>query len=197
MAALPATPSAYEVFQTRLDNAKRLFRGAIKARTSGAESFGKRPWVKGRVCLEFRGRAVFGDGFRTDGHAVGVCIKVVRGATLIVGDYVGMGGGVKIEAWHEVRIGNHVMLAPFVSIIDDNRHEVEPGAILYKGPIVIGDNVWLGRNVSVMPGVSIGAGSVIAANSVVSKDIPANSFAAGAPARVVRALEIPEGWVRV
>lgn len=196
MATLSAAPSAYEVFQTRLNHGKRLFYGAIKARLSGAESFGKRAEMRGRICLELRGRAVFGDGFITDGHVAGVCIKVARGATLIVGDYVATNGGVMIEAWHEVRIGNNVRIAPFVSILDDNRHEVEPGAILYKGPIVIGDNVWLGRNVAVLPGVSIGAGSVIAANSVVSKDIPANSLAVGAPARVLRALDIPEGWLR-
>jgi len=73
---------------------------------------------------------------------------------------------------------------------------VEPGAILQRGPVIIGNNVWLGRNVAVMPGVSIGNGSVIGANSVVTKDIPPNSFAAGVPARVVRDLKIPDGWVR-
>jgi len=29
---------------------------------------------------------------------------------------------------------------------------------------------------------------------VVSRDIPANSFAAGAPARVVKTLNVPDGW---
>jgi len=31
---------------------------------------------------------------------------------------------------------------------------------------------------------------------VVSKDIPAHSLAAGAPARVLRTLEMPDDWVR-
>ncbi len=85
------------------------------------------------------------------------------------------------------------MLAPYVSIIDDSIHETEPGAELYKGPVIIGDNVWLGRNVAVMPGVNIGEGSVVAANSVVTKDIPPKSFAAGSPARVIRQLNLPDG----
>lgn len=87
-------------------------------------------------------------------------------------------------------------MAPFASIIDNDRHEVEPGAVLYKGPTIVGNNVWLGRNAAVMPGVTVGDGSVIGVNSVVTRDIPPNSFAAGAPARVIRKLEIPGGWVR-
>jgi acetyltransferase-like isoleucine patch superfamily enzyme len=193
---LSAKPSAYEVFLERSDSAKRRLYGALKARISGAESFGSRPDMRGNVCFEVKGRAVFGDSFVGDGHAGAVSIKVARDATLFVGDRVFMNSGVTIEAWHEVRIGNDVMMAPLASIIDDNRHEIEPGAIRYKGPVVIGNNVWLTRNVSVLPGVSIGDGSVIGANSVVSRDIPPNSFAAGTPARVIRELAIPDGWIR-
>ena len=42
------------------------------------------------------------------------------------------------------------------------------------------------RRVVVCPGVSIGAGSIIGANSVVTKSIPANSIAAGSPAKLVK-----------
>ena len=53
-------------------------------------------------------------------------------------------------------------------------------------PITIGENCWIGRNVSILKGVTIGDNSVIAANSVVTKSIPANSIAAGNPAKVVK-----------
>ena len=48
--------------------------------------------------------------------------------------------------------------------VDDDRHELEPGAPLYKGPVVIGDNAWLGRGAVILPGVTIGAGSAVGAN---------------------------------
>ena len=57
-----------------------------------------------------------------------------------------------------------------------------------KGPVNIGRNVWTGTNVCIMPGVSIGDGAIIGANSVVTHDVPAESVAVGAPARVVRSL---------
>lgn len=55
-------------------------------------------------------------------------------------------------------------------------------------PITIGDNVWLGGGVIVCPGVTIGDNTTIGAGSVVTKDIPANVFAAGNPCRVMRTL---------
>lgn len=55
-------------------------------------------------------------------------------------------------------------------------------------PITIGNSVWLGGGVIVCPGVSIGDNTTIGAGSVVTKDIPANVFAAGNPCRVIREL---------
>jgi acetyltransferase-like isoleucine patch superfamily enzyme len=58
-----------------------------------------------------------------------------------------------------------------------------------KGPTRIGDNVWCGAHVVVTSGVTIGERCVIGANSVVTADIPPGSIAAGAPARVLRAID--------
>jgi acetyltransferase-like isoleucine patch superfamily enzyme len=170
--------------------------GGVRARLSGAESFGRKPLIFGKVKFVPDGRLIVGDRFRAAGHRSQVTLLVSPGAILELGDDVGINHGVEIEAWHEVRIGNNTMLAPYVSVIDHDRHEVQPGTPMYRGPVVIGNNVWLCRNVCVMPGVTIGDGSVIGANSVVTKDIPAGVFAAGLPAKVIRQLELPEGWVR-
>ena len=53
----------------------------------------------------------------------------------------------------------------------------------------IGDNVWIGGNVTILPGVTIGDRAVIGAGAVVTEDIPADSVAVGAPARVIRTIE--------
>jgi acetyltransferase-like isoleucine patch superfamily enzyme len=176
----------------------RIARGLIRASFSGAR-FGRYPIVLGRVRFHIRGDAVIGERFMTMPHAPKPNIDVARGAVLRIGNGSGMGGGASIEVWHEVHIGNNTMVGAYCSIIDDNRHLSEPADgpdSLYRGPTVIGDNVWLTRNVTILPGVTVGAGSVIAPNSVVSRNIPPNSFASGSPARVGKKLEIPDGWNR-
>jgi len=168
-------------------------RGYVRTKLTPAP-FGGLPNVRGKVKFHIRGEAAFGDRFTALGDTAVVRISVEDGARLTVGDHVAMNCGVSIEVWHDVRIGNKVMIAPNVSIIDDNRHEIEPGAPLYNGPIIIEDNVWIAANVTVLPGVTIGSGSVIGGNSVVSRSIPPNSFAAGSPAKVIKSLNVPDGW---
>ncbi len=51
----------------------------------------------------------------------------------------------------------------------------------------IGRNVWIGRGSCVLPGVTIGDNAVIGANSVVTRNIPSDALAVGAPARVTGA----------
>ena len=59
----------------------------------------------------------------------------------------------------------------------------------YGKPITIGNNCWIASNVTVIGGVTIGEGCVIGAGSVVTRNIPANSFAAGVPCRVIKAID--------
>jgi acetyltransferase-like isoleucine patch superfamily enzyme len=167
--------------------------GYVRTKCTTAR-FGPFPVVRGKVVFHVRGEASFGQRFTALGETAVVRIAVAEGGRLTVGDHVAVNSGGFIEVWHDVTIGDKVMMGPHVTIMDDNRHEVEPGSPLWKGPTVIGDNVWLAAHVTVLPGVTIGSGSVIGGNSVVSQDIPANSFAAGSPARVVKQLNVPDGW---
>lgn len=179
-----------------VSNTAKTGYGTLRALRYGPRVFGRRPLILGRVNFMFEGTARIGDRFICEGTIAGVMINVYQNGVLTIGEGVYMNAGSSIEVFHEVRIGDHVLIAPFTSLIDDDAHQLEPGTPQGKGPVIVGNNVWLGRHVSVMPGVTIGDNSVIGANSVVTRDIPPDCFAAGVPARVIRKLEIPEGWWR-
>ena len=121
----------------------RRCRGYIHLRISGANKIGKFPLLIGKAHFQLRGTTDIGDWFIVEG-LVAVTIKVDPGASLSIGDRVYMNAGTSIEAYHELTIGNNVLMGPFASIIDDDRHQAEPGAVPYKGPTIVGNNVWLG-----------------------------------------------------
>lgn len=54
-----------------------------------------------------------------------------------------------------------------------------------KGEPQIGDDVFIGPGAKILGRLTIGDNAAIGANSVVLSDVPANCFAAGAPAKVI------------
>jgi maltose O-acetyltransferase len=103
-----------------------------------------------------------------------------------------------------ITIGNAVLLGPRVSIYTTN-HALDPtertaGACAAKR-VVIEDAVWVGGGVTINPGVQIGRGSVIGSGSVVTRSVPADTVAAGVPARVLRHIttddRIGEAWQKL
>lgn len=89
-----------------------------------------------------------------------------------------------------VDIGDLVMIGPNVNIITTS-HPLEPSqrrARIEAKPIVIERNVWIAAAATILGGVTVGENSVVAAGAVVTRDVPANSFVAGVPAKVIRAL---------
>lgn len=89
-----------------------------------------------------------------------------------------------------VRIGNDCMIATGVEIRTDDAHpiyDVRSGTRVNPSESIdIGDHVWLAKNSVIMGGVTIGTGSVIGFGSIVTRSVPNNCIAVGAPARVVR-----------
>ncbi|WP_417885241.1 acyltransferase [Zunongwangia sp.] len=122
---------------------------------------------------------------------------------IIMEDYSKIGANTRVSSVNKIVIGKYSTTAEGCIIIDNNNHPVNPEYRLAmrktphgsemrnwkysdSAPIIIGENVWLGRYVTVLKGVTIGDNAVIAANSVVTKDVPANSIAAGNPAKIVK-----------
>jgi acetyltransferase-like isoleucine patch superfamily enzyme len=172
------------------------------------------PWNRARIHWEFARREAFvrwpvhgnvldalGDGRLEIGAHVllepGVWITAPDPARVRIGGGTFLNRGVMIAAVDLVEIGEHCMLANGCMVTDADHRFDDPDrpvpwqGFSSKGPTRLGANVWCGANVVVTSGVSIGERCVIGANSVVTRDIPAFSVAAGAPARVLRPVVYP------
>lgn len=110
---------------------------------------------------------------------------------IAIGDYCLICPGVRISSAAEVVIGDDCMIAGKAYITDCDWHDIYDRVTSMGTPVPvhIGSNVWIGDSVIVCKGVTIGNNSVIGAGSVVVKDIPADSIAAGNPARVVKHID--------
>ena len=87
-----------------------------------------------------------------------------------------------------VTIGDFTLFGPAVQIYTP-LHPLNAPARRgkeYGKPVVIGADVWVGGGAIILRGVSVGPRAVIGAGSVVTRDIPADVFAAGNPCRVIR-----------
>lgn len=113
------------------------------------------------------------------------------GVNITLGDQVFFNFNCVVLDVAPVVIGNHVMFGPAVQIYTAT-HPLDAAerrsGLEFAQPITIEDDVWVGGGVIICPGVRIGARAVIGAGSVVTRDVPADVFAAGNPCRVIRAI---------
>lgn len=130
--------------------------------------------------------------------------------TIEIGNNVICSQNVHIAAVMRITIHDGVLFGSRVHVTDhahgsyggDNQDAPEiPPALrrLTPGrPVVIQRNVWIGDGVVVLPGVTIGEGSIVGANSVVSRDLPAQVIAVGAPAVPIKRYETASGrWIPI
>jgi acetyltransferase-like isoleucine patch superfamily enzyme len=120
----------------------------------------------------------------------GLMLSAGPACQIHLGDRVSLNTGCHLVALYGITIGEGTRIGEYTSIRDQNHRFDEPGTVVDQGyvgaPIRIEADCWIGRGVFIGPGVTIGRGAVIGANSVVTRDIPADAVAVGAPARVVR-----------
>ncbi|WP_055046095.1 DapH/DapD/GlmU-related protein [Devosia sp. A16] len=112
------------------------------------------------------------------------------GLNTTIGSNVFINQGCHFMDMGGISIGDDVMIGPKVNLVSAG-HPTDPCERrngIVKKPITIGNNVWIGAAATILPGVTIGDNAVVAAGAVVSRDVPANTIAAGVPARVLKRL---------
>ncbi len=114
-----------------------------------------------------------------------------------IGNNVLLCPGVRLDSASEINVGDNCMFAAGSYITDADWHDLydRTKAVGQTEPVTLADNVWIGDGAIVCKGVSIGENSIIGAGSVVASDIPADSIAAGNPARVIKQLDQEKEFV--
>lgn len=112
-----------------------------------------------------------------------------------IGDATSIGAFCHLTAIDRITIGKGVLFGMNVTV-SDNAHGATEADMLHippmqrplvtKGPVEIGDNVWIGSKATILSNVRIGAGAVVAAGAVVVTDVPEATLVAGIPARPIK-----------
>jgi len=126
--------------------------------------------------------------FVTDGTVQlgpGVRVTVGANAELFIGDGSYVVCNSLIVCSTKIHIGRDCAISWGVQILDTSFHSLDRDDDV-RAPVHIGDHVWIASNVSILKGVTVGDGAVIGTGSVVTRDVPAHTFVAGVPARVIR-----------
>lgn len=125
-------------------------------------------------------------------------VAFLRGKGVEIGDNVSFANprtiSIDITRPSLISIGNNVRINQDFKIVTHDWvgmviRNLTAELINSSGKVVIGNNVGFGDNVTILKGVTIGDNCFIALGSIVTKDIPANSVAVGAPAKVVATID--------
>lgn len=88
-----------------------------------------------------------------------------------------------------ISIGDNTIIAPGVKLIAHDASTMRYLGYTKFGKIDIKENCFIGHSSTILCDVTIGPNSIVGAGSIVTKDVPPNTVAAGAPAKVVCTLE--------
>ncbi|WP_419803073.1 sugar O-acetyltransferase [Mucilaginibacter sp.] len=113
------------------------------------------------------------------------------GSNIIVGDKVFFNFNCIVLDVMQVIIGNNVLFGPGVQLYTATHpmdYQERASGLEFAKPITIGSDVWIGGGAVICPGVTIGDRCVIGAGSVVTKNIAADTFAAGNPCKPIKRL---------
>jgi acetyltransferase-like isoleucine patch superfamily enzyme len=123
------------------------------------------------------------------------CSLKAKTGPIRVGRRTTIGANSVIVSLTGVEIGEAVIIAGGCHLsaggydIDQSGRALLDGGVLSKGPIKIGNDVWVGTGAIILDGINVGDHAVVAAGAVVTSDVPERAVVAGVPAKVLRRRE--------
>ena len=120
------------------------------------------------------------------------CMIQAKAGPIRLGRRTSIGSNSVIVSLAGVELGEAVLIAGgcYISAgayhTDDAERAIMDQGAYSRGPILIGDHVWIGTGAIILDGVTVGHGAIIGAGAVVTKDVPEQTIVAGVPAKVIR-----------
>lgn len=115
---------------------------------------------------------------------IAVGTSICGDGELIMGDFSGLSGGVRVYTSNEDYLGGSLT----------NPTVPSPYRRSMQSYVHIGKHVIIGANSVILPGITIGEGAAVGANSLITKDLEPWTIYVGSPARAVR--ERPSETIR-
>ncbi|MEM1355062.1 MAG: acyltransferase [Planctomycetota bacterium] len=187
--------------------ARKLLYKRLLGACGGGVQFGK------NVALRHPGKMQIGTGTAVDddclldargtteaGFVIGEQVLIARAClvqaktdagSVKIGDRCSIGGQSTITSTGGIELGASVLIAGQCYIGGGRYHTdrldvpMMDQGMYSRGPVVIGDDVWIGAGARVLDGVKVGRGAIVGAGAVVTKDVPEFAIVAGVPAKVV------------
>lgn len=160
------------------------------------------PNIRGKIYIRNLGKLSFGTDVVINsgvfpnpvGGSLITSLSIDPNAVLQIGNSVGISNA-EIVVKKSVIIGDNVLIGGGVKIYDSDFHplsyekrmrEKNDGKSL---GVIIKNGAFIGAHSIILKGVTIGERSIIGAGSVVTKDVPDREIWAGNPARLIRRSE--------
>ncbi len=168
------------------------FGRAISLRCPSRMSLGDSVIIDDNCSLDARGARTPAD------FAIGAGTLVARDTILLVkqgylriGERCSIGSQCFLGAVSGIEIGDDTIVAG-QCYFGGGRYRTKLGAgpmqqqgLTTRGPVVVGNDVWIGAGVKILDGVRIGDGAIIGAGAVVTSDVAPNTIVGGVPARAI------------
>jgi len=167
----------------------------LKFRLTGKKvKIGRMFRVYGNLRIMGSGRVTMGDNcvVQSKLFKAAAFLTVSPEARIHIGHHATF-NGTTLQCFDRITIGDFCSIADGYLVDSPSHHlaadrRIQPVSTLPTAPVVLEQNVWVSSKVVICHGVTIGANSVVGACSLVRKDIPADSFFAGVPARFIKAV---------
>ncbi|WP_051822463.1 acyltransferase [Desulfonatronum thiodismutans] len=185
---------------------RRLFRSVgsglilgrgLSIRHPGKITLGHRVAVDDNTLLDASGLKGEGIFIHDDVIVARNCVVQAKIGSTIIGARTEIGANTIISSISRVEIGKFGLVGP-LCLIGGGNYKTDRTDIpmmdmgwTSRGPVVVGDDVWIGAGVSILDGVRIGKGCIIGAGAVVAKDLPDYAVAMGVPAKIMRYRLVP------